>query len=67
MIMLKLIEAKRFGDRNTINIEEYWQKTKSGSQEGKGEELDDKARFTQQVLNVALKEIESKNANHQWS
>ncbi len=27
MIMLKLIEAKRFGDRNTINIEDLRQKS----------------------------------------
>ncbi len=28
MIMLKLIEAKRFGDRNTINIEQYSRRLK---------------------------------------
>ncbi len=39
MIMLKLIEAKRFGDRNTINIEGTAKSSKSGSREGKGEEL----------------------------
>ncbi len=34
MIMLKLIEAKRFGDRNTINIEGTVKSSKN-SREGK--------------------------------
>jgi len=60
MIMLKLIEAKRFGDRNTINIEGTVEEFKEwflGKEKAKNWTT---ARFTQQVLNVALKEIESK-------
>lgn len=60
MIMLKLIEAKRFGDRNTIHIEGTVEEFKEwflGKEKAKNWTT---ARFTQQVLNVALKEIESK-------
>ena len=60
MIMLKLIEAKRFGDRNTINIEGTVEEFKEwflGKEKAKNWTT---ARFTQQVLNVALKEIETK-------
>ncbi len=40
MIMLKLIEAKRFGDRNTINIEGNGRRVQRVVlREGKGEEL----------------------------
>ncbi len=35
MIMLKLIEAKRFGDRNTINTRVQQKNLKNGSRERK--------------------------------
>ncbi len=46
---VELIEAKRFGDRNTINIEGYGRKSSKNWFLGRkrGEELDDSTRFTQ--------------------
>ncbi len=58
MIMLKLIEAKRFGDRNTINIEGTEEFKEMVPRERKAKNWTT-ARFTQQVLNVA-QEIETK-------
>ncbi len=61
MIMLKLIEAKRFGDRNTSNGRRV-QRVVLRKEKAKNWTT---ARFnSQQVLNVALKEIESNTANH---
>ncbi len=62
MIMLKLIEAERSGDRNTINIEGTVEEFKEWFLERKKAKLDYWVRFTIASIECALKEIENQNS-----